>query len=308
VSAAAAPQPSSAVSPTVQRIRALGKRLNALIAQPQPTHRWRVEDWIAFGGRTLLIADKKAGKSTLMANFIRSLLDGADFLDDAPVQPLAHDESVVLVDFEMSETDLQLWYRDQGIRNQSRAVVFALDGEETLFHILDTNTRDAWVHELRALNCKVLIVDCAGPALAACNLNENTDMPRFCVALNQLKRSANVSEVVLVHHTGHTDKKRPRGHSYLLGWHTTQIVVESNSSGQRWISASGRDVDQPQRELIHDDTTRRLTLGSMPLSAKGSASGRLTKVKDLALQVLKAVHPQGMNPRQVHLELVDCYH
>lgn len=57
-------------------IRSLSDRL----AQPRPKTRWRIQGWQQIGHRVLLAAQFKAGKTTLVINIVRALLDGVPFL------------------------------------------------------------------------------------------------------------------------------------------------------------------------------------------------------------------------------------
>ena len=60
----------------------------------------------------MLAAQFKAGKTTLIGNLVRTLADGDDWLGRDAVDPV--DGSVVLLDFEMSPTQLDSWLRRSG--------------------------------------------------------------------------------------------------------------------------------------------------------------------------------------------------
>ena len=84
---------------------------------------YRIQDWFVVGGRGLVVAQYKTGKTTLLGNTVRSLADGDLFLDVAPVVPLT---SIVILDFEMSEAQIEGWLRDQNIKNVDRVHLVSL--------------------------------------------------------------------------------------------------------------------------------------------------------------------------------------
>jgi RecA-family ATPase len=72
--------------------------------------RWRINGWQPTGSRVVLAAQFKSGKTVLVGNLIRSLVDGNSWLG-------AHDVTVALLDDEMSENQLDEWLREQAIRH-----------------------------------------------------------------------------------------------------------------------------------------------------------------------------------------------
>ncbi|CAI9407878.1 hypothetical protein AESSP_01914 [Aestuariimicrobium sp. T2.26MG-19.2B] len=56
--------------------------LAQLLAEPDVDAEYQVEGLWPTGGRVVLVAPHKAGKSTLVANLLRSLVDGEKFLDE----------------------------------------------------------------------------------------------------------------------------------------------------------------------------------------------------------------------------------
>src|SRR5262245_26622617 len=49
------------------------------LALPVSETRWRIEGWLPVDARVMLSAQYKAGKTTLVTNLIRSLVDGDDW-------------------------------------------------------------------------------------------------------------------------------------------------------------------------------------------------------------------------------------
>ena len=62
-----------------------GVTLREWLRAPEPPLDWRIPGWQPEGSRVIVSAQYKAGKTRLVANVVRSLVDGADFLGTHPV-------------------------------------------------------------------------------------------------------------------------------------------------------------------------------------------------------------------------------
>ncbi|WP_418062425.1 AAA family ATPase [Pimelobacter simplex] len=226
-----------------------------LLAEPDEPVQYRIDKVWPVDGRVVLAAQNKTGKTTLVGNTIRSLVDGADFLAHYKVEPV---ERVVLIDDEMSRSKVRSWLKDQDIREVQRVEVVALRGALSSFDILDPAVRQQWADVVRGAD--VLVFDCLRPALDSLGLDENLDAGRFLVALDELCREAGVRELMLVHHMGHSNE-RSRGSSRIEDWPDVKwkLVREKvdDERSPRYFSAYGRDVDQPESRLLYDPFTRR---------------------------------------------------
>ena len=237
-----------------------GVTLREWLATPEPPLDWRIPGWQPEGSRVIVSAQYKAGKTRLVANVARSLVDGADFLGEHPVSPVAG--SVALLDFEMGPRQLRAWLRDQRIENDDRVRVYALRGQCSRFNILESGIRAAWARELRESQVSYLVLDCLRPVLDALGLDEHHDAGRFLVAFDTLLVEAGVSDALLVHHMGHAGE-RSRGDSRLRDWPDVEwrlLRSGDDPASPRSITAYGRDVDQPKSALHFDLSTGRLTL------------------------------------------------
>ena len=121
------------------------KSLTERLANPQPPVAWRIEGWQPADTRVLLAAQYKAGKTTLTGNLARSLVDGEPWLDNAPVNQA--EGQVTILDFEMSERQIDEWLDDQGIANTDQVTIAPLRGKAQTFDILDDTTRSEWACE-----------------------------------------------------------------------------------------------------------------------------------------------------------------
>jgi hypothetical protein len=189
--------------------------LTERLARPRAAAVWRIENWLPVNARMTLTAQYKAGKTTLIGNLIRSLVDGDRWLDVAAVTPI--EGPVVLIDAEMSPTQLDDWYREQGIRAGDQVVVLPMRGGLSGFNILDPSVRAEWARRLRAIGARYLILDCLRPFLDALGLDEQRDIGRFLVAFDALLAEAAIPEAAVVHHMGHSSD-RARGDSRARDW------------------------------------------------------------------------------------------
>ena len=235
--------------------------LSDLLAEPDETTEYRIHGLLPIDARVVLSAQFKAGKTALIGNTIRSLVDGDPFLGVHQVTTTRR--RVVVVDTEMSRKTLRRWLRDQQIRDPDRVGVEALRGLVSSLDVLDPVVRREWAGELRALDPGVLILDCLRPVLDTLGLDENTDAGRVLVAFDEICESAGVDELIIVHHMGHTGE-RSRGSSRLWDWPDVEWRLvrkdPDDPASPRYFSAYGRDVDVSESALDYDPDTRHLTL------------------------------------------------
>ena len=241
-------------------------RLDRFLAEPDPEVTYRVDRLWPAGGRVLLAAQYKAGKSTVVGNILRSLADGDDLFGTYPVT--VPEGRIVLIDDELHRDTLRRWLRQQGVRQQDRVDVVPIRGQLSSFDLLDDRTRDAWARRIQDAGADVLILDCLRPVLDALGLSEDKDAGRFLVAFDTLLHDADVDEGLGIHHMGHAGE-RSRGDSRLRDWPDAEWRIvrdkddqddQDNPAGPRFFSAYGRDVDEPEQQLALDPDGRRLTI------------------------------------------------
>lgn len=222
---------------------------------------YRIADLMMYGHRGLLVAQFKAGKTTMVVNLIRSLVDNRPFLNKYRVAPIV---DVTLIDVEMASEDtnqLDEWYEKAGIKHQDHVKVVALRGAASSFNILDPEVRTRWADNLRGT--KFLVLDCLRPILDALGLDENKDAGKFYVAFDALLKEAGIPEAFVVTHMGHVGE-RARGDSRNLDWPdvTWNLVrLDEDPASQRFFKAFGRGVDHRETALDYDATTVQLSLG-----------------------------------------------
>jgi bifunctional DNA primase/polymerase-like protein/AAA domain-containing protein len=258
-----------------------GVRLAAFLAEPEEATPSRVDGLWPIQGKVLMVAPAKAGKTTMVMNLVRALVDaghGARFLERPAalptaamdwkvaasgygVAPLDPGRRVALMDFEMTRPLLRQWLRDMRMRNADGLVVETMRGRS--WDIRDPQIRAQWASWLAAEAVQVLVVDPIGPILHGLGIdeNDNSAVGGFLAALDALVRESGVGELFVVHHAGHSGE-RGRGASSFLGWPDVNWNLGRDEiTGARGFRAEGRDVYSPDTVLEHDRPTHRLWLG-----------------------------------------------
>lgn len=244
--------------------------LTDLLAEPDEETLYRVDGLWPAGGKIVLAAQFKAGKTTMVGNLVRCLADGDAFLDQFHVDPIG-DGTIVVIDNELAKNMTRRWLRDQGVKNTGHVVICPMRGESRKFDVRDDTVRAEWADRLKAVKCRVLIVDCLGPILSALGIEEgdNTAVGGILDGLDALCKEAGVLELAVIHHMGH-NAERTRGASRLLDWPDAgwRLIRQGdkdnpnavNPDAPRFFTAYGRDVGVPEAGVQYDPTTRRLSL------------------------------------------------
>jgi hypothetical protein len=248
----------------------------------RPGVEYRIQDWFVAGGRVVLVAQYKSGKTTLVGNVVRPLVDGGLFLGVAEVRPVG---SVVLLDFEMSEGQIEAWLRDQSIKSTDRVHLISLRGAAGSFDILNPARRREWALHLRAVGAEFVVVDCLRPAMDAIGLDEHSEAGRWFTAFDELLKDAGVPEALIVHHSGHGGD-RSRGDSRILDWPDgiwNLIRADRDDlNSPRFITAKGRDISVDEGVLTFDPLTRHLTYSARSRKAMGADKVMLDVVREVA--------------------------
>lgn len=237
-------------------------RLDQFLATPDDPLLYRIAALWPAGGRVVLSAPHKAGKTTTVGNTLRSLADNVLFLGQFKPTPA---QRIILVDNELDQRMLRRWLRDQTIINTTNIELIPLRGKLSTFNIVDPPIRRKWADHIQPAD--VLIFDCLRPALDALGLSEDKDAGKFLEALDELTNETGISDTLVIHHMGHNGE-RSRGDSRILDWPDAvwKLVKEApndedddESDNHRiYFSAYGRDVDQAETLLEFDPTSRHL--------------------------------------------------
>lgn len=255
-----------------------------LLAEPDEEQRWIVDGLLSAGGKFLLAAQRKAGKTTMVGNLVRSLVDGTPYLGRFATEPVGR---VMVLDIEMNRSDLRRWYRDLGPRNPEGVTLLPMRGKASTFNILVPKVRARWVEIIRGFD--VVILDCLRPFLDALGLDENHDAGRFLEAFDALMTEAGVPSYGIVHHMGHGGE-RSRGDSRIIDWPDAVWNLRTDDpddpTSARYFMAYGRDVGVPEAMVSFEVSTRSLTYHDM---VKRSGNKAVVKAEKIRLALLKHV-------------------
>jgi hypothetical protein len=264
--------------------------LTEFLTQPDETEQYRITGLWPAQGRVLLAAAAKAGKTTIVVgNLLPSLVDGRAFLGEHSCQPV--NGQVIYLNMEVGERIIRTWMRRAGIINTDRVSVVNLRGKASALTLATDQGRSRFAAFLRSLQAQVVILDPLAPLLATLSLDENsnTDIATFFSWWAEVLQLADVTDDLIVHHTGHAGQ-RSRGASRLLDepdaiWTLTKGLGTDpadddpfNTTQPRFLSAYGRDVEHPEEGLNHNPDTGHLTYNGQTRSQSKTA-GKLDRLR-----------------------------
>lgn len=234
--------------------------------QPDSDTPYRIDQLWPANGRLLIVAQAKAGKTTLNVNNIIPALTGNPwpFLGKYDTQPVTR--HITYLNLEVSDNTFRRWLRRANIPNPHQVNLLNLRGLAHALNLSTTTGRQQLAHILRDLNTETLILDPLAPLLAAHSLDENsnTDVATFWAWWNETLTEAGVIDDIVIHHAGHHGD-RSRGASRLLDepdaiWTLTLDTSDDDETGNRYLSARGRDVHLDKHLLNYNPDTGIITL------------------------------------------------
>jgi hypothetical protein len=265
--------------------------------------RWRVEGFLGEGARLLLLAQRKTGKTTMVANLIRSLLTGDAFLGTLPVQALTG--SVLFLNFEMSGPTLDAWLNDLDLPLDAQKRLFIKDLRGAPSPFATEAEQQKLSEEMRSLNVDFVVVDVFARAFGG-EQNSNSEVAAFLGMLDRVVTAGGAQELALVAHAGWGNSERARGASALEDWADTIASLTMDEGGAnpaRYLRAFGRDVDIEKDRLDFDPATRRLTLTG---AGGPGATRKAAKAVELAEPILAIVRRvPGVGVGTIEKELRD---
>lgn len=260
----------------------LGTLADQLLLDPEPP-RWHWEGLVQVNWNVLVIAQAKAGKTTLALNFLRSLADGTPLFDKYTPEPLDTGRTIAWWNAELSQNQAMEWVRDLGIQNTDAVVPLHMRGRRMPFTA--PAVRDWTVQWLRQHKVSFWIIDPMS-ALYTGDENSNSEVGAWLNAIDEIKVAAGVETVMLVHHTGRTDDDEnlhARGASRLEGWADLPLIYVGQRSERRYLRTPsvGRDVEI--------NVGLDFAQGSRSLIAVAGASRTADRKQDWALLASDAV-------------------
>lgn len=260
----------------------------------------RVQSLVPWEASTLVVAQRKTGKTTLLLNLTKCLLTGEPFLGVLPVRPVAPDASVALLNFEVSAAQLARWASEVGVPSE-RLFLVNLRGRRNPLTI--TDDRAALAALLKERRVESILVDPFGRAYSGTSQNDAGEVGSWLVSLDQFAREeVGALDLVLAAHAG-WNGERSRGSSALEDWADSIInLTRSESTGDRYIRATGRDVELEEDRLEFDPETRALSLSG---SGNRQESQRQDRLSALAIQAMGIIEAEpGLSGREVKQRMV----
>lgn len=225
---------------------------------------WRLRGLLGVGHNALLVAGRKAGKTTMVSNLVRAYVDGEPFLGRFGVT--STDRAVAVFNYEVDERQYRRWLREVGIVNAGRVFVLHLRGRS--LPLKNPRVRSWVTGWLRDRGVGLWIVDPYSRAYVGSvdNGNDEAQVGPFVDTLDVIKAEADVSELVMPVHTpkarADAGEEAAIGSQRLEGWADAMwYLTRDAETGLRFLRAEGRDVDVPEEQLSYDATTRALTFG-----------------------------------------------
>lgn len=244
----------------------------------------RVDGLIPSQAGTLVVAQRKTGKTTLELNLARSLIGGEDFLGRFPVRAITG--RVGLLNYEVSAGQLARWAHEAGVP-PDRLYLVNLRGRRN--PLGNPDDREQLAEHLRAHEVESLIVDPFGRAFVGKSQNDSGEVGAWLANLDRWARGdCGVADVILTAHAG-WEGERTRGASALEDWADSivTLVRDKDDEQVRYLRAEGRDVLVDEDRLNFDTTTRTLTLAG---AGSRKQATKTRNVDDLVPAVVSAVN------------------
>jgi hypothetical protein len=197
----------------------------------------------------------------MVNHLVHCLVDGLPFLGEYRTTPVTG--RVGLFNYEVTPSQYRRWFRDVGMKRPDRVAMLHLRGLRLPIVVRDI---EKYVIDwLKRHEIEVWILDPFARALVGSgDENDNTEVGRFLDTLDVIKEQSGVTELLMPTHTGRAEfepgKERARGATRLDDWPDVRWVLVKGDEDRRYLTCSGRDVDEAEMGLAYDTTTRGLTV------------------------------------------------
>ena len=231
--------------------------IDEILARPAEPEQ-RVSGLIPWDASTLVVAQRKAGKTTLLGNLAHSLITGDPFLGRFDVQPVTG--RVAFLNYEVSAHTAARWFRDMGIPSDRFELVNLRGARNPLGHAGD---RAVLAAHLRALNVETVITDPLANAFTGEDQQSNDAIGAFLRDLDRFVREeVGARDNIIAAHAGWGENVRSRGASAMEDWPDSIVyLTKDNEHGDRYLKAFGRDIDVDEALISFVHETRRMLIG-----------------------------------------------
>lgn len=213
---------------------------------------WAVENLLASGGTSLIAGPPKGGKSTLIRQLAKCLVDEKPFL-----KRRVSKSRVAYLALEEHRATLKKQYKKLKIKNK----------QDFLLHVGSINRKAAaenLTQFITSHKIKFLIIDTLLLMSDTDNSNDYTQMQNAMEVIRDVARKTQ-AHVLAVHHTNKSDREgasKVMGSTAITGGVDTIILFDVYEGERRKISSQQRDgIPFHSKELIYDRKTETYTLG-----------------------------------------------
>ncbi len=262
----------------------------------------RVDRLIPWEASTLVVAQRKTGKTTLMLNYAESLLTGEPFLGAFEVRPLTG--TVAILNFEVSAAQLARWAEEIGVDRDALLLVNLRGRRNPLGNVKD---RAELAKLLRDAEVESLIVDPFGRAYTGTSQNDSGEVGSFLVDLEVFARGeVGVRDLMLTAHAG-WNGERTRGSSALEDWADSIITLTRDAEDEtlRFLRATGRDVEVEEDRLDFEPVHRTLTMSGTGSRKKSKEEHKIVDLVDFTVRAAVEQPGIGMGAMIVAIREMD---
>lgn len=240
---------------------------------PKPDVTWTIEGLHAVGGNTTITAGFKVGKTTLMRNLVKSLVDGEPFLGQHPIRKL--DGRVAYFNFEVMGWEFNERIGELGIKATDKLVLVHSRERKSRFDLMvDVVFEDA-ASMLKAGEVEIVILDPFSGAYYG-DENSNSEQNLFLRRLDEFKLAAGITDLFMPVHTGRMveeGNERARGAAKLDDWADNRWIYTKDADTQeRFLKGTVRRLgDLEEQGLQFDSSTGSLSYSATRGSRKDKA-------------------------------------
>lgn len=242
------------------------KNLSSWLLEEDELQTYRVAELWPSLGTVFLVAAYKAGKTTMILNVIRCLIDGGLFLGRFSTQPV--EKNVGFLNFEVNAEQAKTWLKRLNLKNPEKLLTWNLKGYAG--PMSSEIAKEKFVESLIHNDIEVLIIDPFSGIFRSGDANSNTDVKSFLLDLDEIVQKAGIKEALMAVHAG-KDPNVPRG-ATTLGDHPDALwnLVKGEFGKGRYFKAEGRDVLVAEEGVILKED--RITLELSGLSKAETTS------------------------------------
>lgn len=238
--------------------------LSDAIKQPPEPEPFLIQGMAHMRANVVIVAQYKVGKTTfVMGSLIKSLVNGTPFMGKHDVPT----EGRIVGHWNLEMDDRQLtdeYARPVQWAAERRVAVWGGVGWPM---DITTPRGHAWAVEwLRGCGAQVWTIDSWTALAAMCNVNENLDseVSRVTMAIDRIKKDADVDAFFMVAHTGRGENNRERlkGAVELDRWCNSRwVITKEEDRPDRFMKVEGRGTNIETTVLYFNPETREYTWG-----------------------------------------------